>query len=120
MKLSICTVGLLACAVGCASTPPPTAKVASTQTAVQSARAEGAAGVPDAQPYLTKAEDQLGKAHGLMKKGDNDEAAALLTRAEADAQLATALTHEAKQNAATIAAEQRLRTMSPTLEPTSR
>jgi hypothetical protein len=124
MKLPISTLAIMAaCAAGCASTPVPTAQVASTETAVQSARAAGASGVPQASSHLTDAESELGKAKNLINSGDNDQAGPLLTRAEADANLAAALSREAQQKASTDAAIQRVRTMStptPMSEPSGR
>jgi hypothetical protein len=106
------TLGFVAaCAVGCASTPIPSSRVASVETAVRAARDGGAERVPAAKTPLNSAEGQLGEAKNLISKGDNDEASAKLTRAELDAALASALTREAQQTAATQAAYQRVRAM---------
>lgn len=118
MKLPISTLGLVAAlAVGCASTPVPATRLASTESAVQAAKSAGAERVPVASTHLTKAETDLGKAKSLITKGDNDDAATLLTRAEADASLAAALSREAQQKAATDAAVQRVRAMTPVSGP---
>lgn len=98
---TISTAGLvLAFAIGCGSSVPP-ARVASTETAVRSARAAGAERVPDANHHLKLAEDELAKAKTLSSKKHRDEAEAMLHRAGADAALAAALTDEARQKAAT-------------------
>lgn len=123
MKLSISMLGVVAAwaAAACGSTPVPPARVASTETAVQSARQAGADRVPAANAELKRAEDELGKAKTLIGEGDNKEAEAMLMRAESDAALAAALTREAQQKAVTEAAMQRVRSMStPMLEPSSR
>lgn len=115
--MSIRMAGLatvLAVAVGCASAPVPTARMTSTEQAVQSARGAGAETVPDADAYLTRAESQLADARQLVDEGENEEAAELLMRAEADAQLAAALSREAQQRAATDASMQRVRSMQET------
>jgi hypothetical protein len=114
MKLVITTVGFVAaCAAGCASTPVPNAKVASTESTVQSARTAtaGAGSVPEADQHLRRADDELAKARVLIRKGDNDEASAMLSRADADARLAAALSHEAQQRRATDSAVQRVISM---------
>jgi Domain of unknown function (DUF4398) len=101
MKPSISTIALAlatALAAGCASTTVPPARVASTESAVQSARAAGADRVPDASAHLKAAEDQLGRAKNLIeKKKDSDQAEALLSRAKSDAALAVALSQQARQ-----------------------
>ena len=120
MKLFIASVGVLVLAAGCASTPPPTAKAASTQAALQQARDEGAARSPEASTYLAKSQDEFARAQSDMHRGKNKDATARLMRSESDANLASALTREAKQKAATDAAEQRVRAMTPTLQPSGR
>ena len=100
MNRTISTVGLVAAfAVGCGSSLPP-ARVASTETAVQSAREAGAERVPQADQHLKMAEDNLARAKTLNAKKDGDKAEAMLRRASADAALAAALTDEAKQTKA--------------------
>ncbi len=99
MKRTISTIGLVAAfAIGCGSTVPE-ARVASTETAVQSARASGADRDPEASRHLKMAEAELSKAKALNGKREGDEASALLSRAESDAALAAALSDEAKQKA---------------------
>jgi hypothetical protein len=124
MKAFISTVGLLAAcaaAAGCASKPVPEARVAATQAAIQSARQVGADRSPAASKQLGSAEEQLNAARGRIKKGDNEEAEMLLTRAESDAALAAALAREARQKAATDAAMQRTRAVSaPMGQPSGR
>jgi hypothetical protein len=121
MKASIPTLALVtACAAGCASTPAPTAQVASTEMALATARDSGADGVPDAHTSYAIAQHELQQAKALMARGDNDEAADLLTRAEADAALSAALARESQQRAAADAAIQRVRAMAPAAPPSGR
>jgi hypothetical protein len=118
MKLVISTVGLVvACAAGCASTPVPKAQVASTENAVESARSAGAERVPEASQHMRMADEHLREANNFIKRGDNDKAEGMLRRAEADAALASSLTQEARQKAATDAAIERVRAASESGAP---
>lgn len=100
MMRSISTLGLVAAlAVGCSASPVPPARMASAETAVQSAREAGAERSPEASRHLTLAEDELGKAKMLNSKGKTDEAEQALTRSQSDAALAAALAREAEQRA---------------------
>ena len=80
--------------VACASTPPPTHRVASAQESVSAARQAGANDSALASLYLQSAQEQIGFAKGLMKKGDMERAELVLLRADADADLARSLAHE--------------------------
>ncbi len=80
-------------ASGCAATVGvPTANLASAQSAERSAVELGAAAQPKAQLHLQLAHEQIVQATAAMKDGDNERATSLLTRAQADAELAIALT----------------------------
>ena len=93
---------------GCASTPPPNAKVASSEGAVRAAQETGSRNVPQAALHLKLAEEQLESAKLLIRDSDNRRAEYVLMRAQADAELAIALsraaTSTAKAGAATDAA----------------
>lgn len=78
----------------CASTPPPTERIASAQESVAAARQAGANDTALASLYLQSAEEQIGFAKGLVKKGDMDRAELVLLRADADADLAGSLARE--------------------------
>jgi hypothetical protein len=94
---------------GCgASYPPPTQSLADVQAADRSAKELGARSLPQAELHLHYAEEQTSQAGKLMENGDNERAAALLTRAKADAELAVALAHE--QRAKTDVEEARAKT----------
>lgn len=80
----------------CASSPTPTARVASAEAAIRAADESGAKNTPNAALHLHYAEQQRVEAQRLMRKGDNEQAAMQFRRAEADANLALALAHEAE------------------------
>ena len=75
--------------VGCGSGPAMN-KEAST-SAIRAAEEAGAAGVPTASLYLQLAKEQLEKAQALAANGDRDQAESMLLRAQADGELAVAL-----------------------------
>jgi hypothetical protein len=81
---------------GCASAPAPTARMASSQATIRAAEAVGAERVPRAALHLKYARDQVAEAQTLIRADENERAAAVLQRAEADAELALALTKEAQ------------------------
>ena len=80
----------------CASMPPPHEREANSEAAIRAAREVGAQQNPQASLHLTLAQEQLDKAKGLMRNGDNEEAAFMLQRAQADAELALAMAHESQ------------------------
>ncbi len=92
-RLSVvsCVLGLCVVASACASTPPPTERMASAESAVRAARELGADQVPRAQLHLQLAQEDIGRARKLMKDGENQRADYLLQRASADAELGVAL-----------------------------
>ena len=71
--------------------PVPTQPLADAQSAERSATELGAASQPKAQLHLQLAHEQIAKANGAMKDGDNERANGLLLRARSDAELAIAL-----------------------------
>ncbi len=74
---------------GCGSSPALD-KEAST-SAIRAAEAVGASTVPSASLYLQLAKEGLEKAKVLSADGDREEAESMLLRAQADAELAVAL-----------------------------
>jgi hypothetical protein len=74
---------------GCGSSPALN-KEAST-SAIRAAEEVGASTIPSASLYLQLAKEELEKAKGLATKGDKEEAESMLLRAQADADLAVAL-----------------------------
>jgi hypothetical protein len=83
---------------GCASTQIPNAKVASSEAAIRAAQETGSRNVPLAALHLKLAEEQLQSAKALIRDNDNKRAEYVLMRAQADAELAIALSHVAASN----------------------
>ena len=81
-------------ALGCATFPVPTQRLADEQSAGRSATELGAATQPKAQLHLQLAHEQIVQADAAMKEGDNERADGLLLRAKSDAELAIALTRD--------------------------
>jgi regulator of protease activity HflC (stomatin/prohibitin superfamily) len=89
---------------GCGSSPAIN-KEPST-SAIRAAEEVGASGVPSASLYLQLAKEELENAKGLAAKGDKEQAESMLLRAQADAELAVALSRgDADKTEATQAIE---------------
>jgi hypothetical protein len=98
------SVLLAAVIAGCGSSPVVN-KEAST-SAIRAAEEVGASKVPSASLYLQLAKEGLEKAKALAEKGDKEQAESMLLRAQADAELAVALSREdADKKEATQAVE---------------
>lgn len=63
---------------------------------IQAAEQVGAEDIPRANRFLTYATDQVERAEAAIERGDHREARLLLTRAQADAQLALSLAREGR------------------------
>lgn len=81
-------------AVGCASTPPPSEQNAASQSAIRGAKEVGAQGVPEASLFLRLSEEEVARSKVLLANGDKSESDLALKRADADAELAIALTRQ--------------------------
>ena len=82
--------------VGCAhSTPAPNEKLAATNATIRAAQAVGAQTDPQAALALKLAQDQTEQARQLIANGEHRRAESMLVRANADAELAIALSREA-------------------------
>ena len=79
----------------CGGAPKPEARVSSSEGAIRGAEEVGAKNVPQAALHLKLAQEQREKALAMIKDGDNEGADRMLMRAEADAELAVALSREA-------------------------
>jgi len=79
-----------AIAAGCASAP---LRTEASTSGIRAAEEVGAAEVPRASLHLQLAKEELEHAKGLNTKGEEEMAASMLMRAEADAELAVALSH---------------------------
>lgn len=89
-------------AIGCASAPRPDARLASSEGAVRSAEELGAKDVPAAALHLELAREERATGVALVDDGKNHQGELFLISAEADAELAVALTRE---NTAKLEAE---------------
>lgn len=100
--------GLLLAATGC--TTAPLRSEAST-SGIRAAEEVGAANVPQASLHLQLAKEELAAAEKLSKDGEKEKAASMLTRAEADAELAVALSRESAEKTEALAAIERVRAL---------
>ena len=103
----IASLFLVALAVGCASNPP--LRTDSSSTSIRAAEAVGASEVPRASLHLQLAREELERAKGMQDKGQKDEAASQLLRAEADAELAVVLSQEQNEKTEAGQAMERVR-----------
>jgi hypothetical protein len=103
------TVAVVAAAIvmGCANAPP--LRTEASTSGIRAAEEAGAAKVPQASLHLQLAKEELELAKGLAAKGKKEEAASMLLRAEADAELAVVLSHEDKEKSEAKAAMERVR-----------
>ena len=100
MRKAIVGSGLLLGLVGCATAQPvPTEQLVDSEVSIRQAEQAGAEKVPDAARHLQWARQQTQEARKLLEKNKGDQAALYLNRAEADAELALALAHEAPTRA---------------------
>lgn len=88
--------------LGCASGPP--LKTEPSTSGIRAAEEVGAAEVPKAALHLQLAKEELARAEKLAAEGDKEEGASMLLRAEADAELAVALSREEAERAEANAA----------------
>jgi len=100
-------IGLVALA--CAGAPAPTERLASAQSAVRAAGEVGAKDVPQAKLHAQLAQEQIDQATKLMEEGENERADAILRRAQADAELAVAMSRESTSQQQAEMAEAALR-----------
>ena len=92
MKMTVLMLVVLfgVVAAGCGSSPAVVNKEGTT-SAINTAEVIGASGVPTASLYLQLAKEELAKSQTLTESGDEKEAASMLLRAQADGELAVAL-----------------------------
>lgn len=103
-------VYLVAIAVltGCGGAAVPQDKLTTAQAAVRAAEVGGAGDNPQAALHLKYARDQIASAQKLIEDDENEAAAALLSRAELDAELALALARVEEAKAEARAARQEI------------
>jgi Domain of unknown function (DUF4398) len=101
MKSALTALFVFAAAAtaGCSAAPAPNARLASTQASVRGAQEIGAASVPEASLHLKFSQEQITQAKALIAEGNTEQADVVLQQAQADAELALALTRE---NTATV------------------
>ena len=89
---------------GCGSGPAVNNEASTS--AIRAAEESGASKVPSASLYLQLAKEELEYAKGLAKNGDKEQSESMLLRAQADGELAVALSRgDADKNEATQAIE---------------
>ena len=81
-----------AAAIGAGCSIAPLRTEAST-SGIRAAEEAGAARLPQASLHLQLAKEELDLARELSAKGEKEQAASMLLRAEADAELAVTLSH---------------------------
>ena len=94
-------------ASGCATTQALNTE--SSTAAIRSAEELGAPAVPQASLHLQLAKEAMGEAAALHAEGRDEEANSLLLRAEADAELAVALSRADAEKSEAVAAMERVR-----------
>lgn len=87
----VMAVMVIAIAAGCANTAP--LRTEASTSGIRAAEEVGAAKVPQASLHLQLAKEELTSAKALSAKGERAQAVSMLSRAEADAELAVSLSH---------------------------
>ncbi|HWA77753.1 MAG TPA: DUF4398 domain-containing protein [Polyangiaceae bacterium] len=82
--------------IGCGGAAVPQDQLATAQATQKGAEVAGAAEDPKAALHLKLATEQIDKAKALIANGDNEQAASVVDRAQADAELAIVLAKEAR------------------------
>jgi hypothetical protein len=97
-------LGVAACAE-----PVPQERLQSTSAAIRAAEEVGAAREPNAALHLQLAKEQSERADRLIAGGDRHQAALMLARAEADANLAVALARSSEEQHEAASAQEKVR-----------
>lgn len=104
--MSVLFAGVL---VGCAAMPPLQQRSETSAAAIRAAEEVGAPQVPRAALYLQRAKEASAKAKLLEADGEKAQAASMLLRAEADANLAVVVARADTERAKALAAAERVR-----------
>ena len=106
--IMVFAVAVVATAItaGCASAP---LRTEASTSGIRAAEEVGAAKVPQASLHLQLAKEELELAKGLAAKDEKKKAASMLLRAEADAELAVALSRGDAEKSEAMAAVERVR-----------
>lgn len=109
MGILVCAVAVagIAIAVGCSSAPP--LRTEASASGIRAAEEVGAAKIPQASLHLQFAKEELALAKQLAAKGEKKQAASMLLRAEADAELAIAFSRGDAEKSEAQAAVERVR-----------
>jgi hypothetical protein len=97
-----------ASALACGGAAVPQEALSAAQASAKGAEVGGANEDPKAQLHLKLALEQIEKAKKLIADDDNEEAARVIDRAQADADLALALAQEAKSRREAKEADEQL------------
>ena len=95
-RLSLAALAVAGVLSACAHTRPIDADMGKVESPIRAAEEIGAGQVPQAALHIQYAKDQLAKAQQLEKNGENRRSQMMLLRAQADAELALALTRDSK------------------------
>ena len=96
--------GLVIGVTGCGGAAVPQDQLTAAEAAVRAAEVGGAPDNPKAALHLKYARDQIAEAKKLIEEDDNEKAAALLDRADVDAELALSLARVENARAEALAA----------------
>ena len=105
-KTTMLALAMATTSVACATTA---LRSEPTTSEIRAAQELGAPEVPTAALHLQLAKEQLATAEALSAKGDEEQADSMLERAQADAELAVALSHEDNEKNEANAAIARVR-----------
>jgi len=106
VMLFIVAVAATTIIAGCANVP---LRTEASTSGIRAAEEAGAAKAPQASLHLQLAKEELESAKGLAAKGEKEQADSMLMRAEADAELAVALSHRDAEKSEAMAAVERAR-----------
>lgn len=95
---------------GCGSSPVVVNKEASTSS-IRAAEEVGAADIPSASLYLQLAKEELEKSKMHEANGEKEQSESMLLRAQADAELAVALSRSYNDNNKASKALERVKTL---------
>jgi poly-gamma-glutamate capsule biosynthesis protein CapA/YwtB (metallophosphatase superfamily) len=99
-------IAVTALVAGCANAP---LRTEASTSGISAAEEAGAVNVPQAALHLQLAKEELAAARVMSENGEKEKAASMLLRAEADAELAVALSHQDAERSEAIAAVERVR-----------
>ena len=91
-----------------------------SESRIRAAEEAGAKEIPEASLYLQLANEGLAEAERLNEQDEHEKATSMLTRAEADAELARLLSRESGEKAEAQAAIERVNELRRANNPTSK